>query len=51
MDDEETIRRRFELLGPHLDERTRRLTAAAEAEAIVTPRSAPSGPGRRFRAA
>jgi transposase len=34
MDDEETIRRRFELLGPHLDERTRRLTAAAEAEAI-----------------
>jgi len=34
MDDEEAIRRRFELLAPHLDERTRRLTAAAEAEAI-----------------
>jgi transposase len=34
MDGEEAIRRRFELLGPHLDERTRRLTAAAEAEAI-----------------
>lgn len=34
MDDEEAIRRRFELLDPHLDERTRRLTAAAEAEAI-----------------
>ena len=34
MNDEEAIRRRFELLGPHLDERTRRLTAAAEAEAI-----------------
>ena len=34
MDDEETIRRRFELLDPHLDERTRRLAAAAEAEAI-----------------
>jgi len=33
MDDEEAIRRRFELLSPHLDERTRRLTAAAEAEA------------------
>lgn len=34
MDGEEAIRRRFELLDPHLDERTRRLTAAAEAEAI-----------------
>lgn len=34
MDDEEAIRRRFEILAPHLDERTRRLTAAAEAEAI-----------------
>ncbi len=34
MDDEEAIRRRFELLDPHLDERTRRLIAAAEAEAI-----------------
>jgi hypothetical protein len=34
MGDEEAIRRRFELLDPHLDERTRRLTAAAEAEAI-----------------
>jgi transposase len=34
MGDEETIRRRFKLLSPHLDERTRRLTAAAEAEAI-----------------
>jgi len=34
MDDEETIRRRFQLLSPHLNERTRRLTAAAEAEAI-----------------
>ena len=34
MDDEEAIQRRFELLGPHLDERTRRLAAAAEAEVI-----------------
>jgi|SRR5215203_710989 len=34
MSDEEAIRRRFELLDPHLDERTRRLAAAAEAEAI-----------------
>jgi DNA-binding phage protein len=34
MDDEEAIQRRFELLGPHLDERTRRLAAAAEAEAM-----------------
>ena len=34
MSGEEAIRRRFELLDPHLDERTRRLTAAAEAEAI-----------------
>jgi Rhodopirellula transposase DDE domain len=30
----EAIRRRFELLGPHLDERTRRLLAASEAVAI-----------------
>src|SRR3954451_20757838 len=29
----EAIRRRFELLGPHLDERTRRLLAASEAMA------------------
>lgn len=34
MEREEAIRRRFELLDPYLDERTRRLTAAAEAEAI-----------------
>jgi len=34
MADEEAIRHRFELLGPHLDERTRRLTIAAEAQAI-----------------
>ena len=34
MGDEEAIRRRFELLDPHLDERTRRLAVAAEAEAI-----------------
>jgi transposase len=34
MNDEEAIRKRFELLGPYLDERTRRLTAAAEAEAM-----------------
>jgi transposase len=34
MADEEAIRRRFELLDPHLDERTRRLVAAAEAQAI-----------------
>jgi transposase len=34
MIDEETIRRRFEILDPHLDERTRRLTVAAEAQAI-----------------
>lgn len=34
MRDEETIRRRFELLDPYLDERTRRLLAAAEARAI-----------------
>ena len=34
MVDEEAIRRRFELLDPHLDERTRRLIAAAEAQAI-----------------
>ena len=34
MSDEEAIRRRFELLDPHLDERTRRLAVAAEAEAI-----------------
>src|SRR5436305_13756603 len=32
MCDENTIRRRFELLAPSLDERTRRLTAAAEAQ-------------------
>jgi hypothetical protein len=30
----EAIRRRFELLGPHLDERTRRLLAASEALAL-----------------
>ena len=34
MNGEEEIRCRFELLDPHLDEKTRRLTAAAEAEAI-----------------
>lgn len=34
MDEEEAIRQRFELLCPYLDERTRRLVAAAEAEAI-----------------
>src|SRR6185436_4152165 len=34
MADEEAIRRRFEFLDPHLDERTRRLVAAAEARAI-----------------
>lgn len=34
MSDEEAIRRRFELLSPHLDERSRRLTVAAEAQAI-----------------
>jgi transposase len=34
MPDEETIRRRFKLLDPYLDERTRRLMAAAEAEVI-----------------
>src|SRR5580765_3030624 len=34
MNGEEAIRRRFELLDPHLDERPRRLTAAAEAEAM-----------------
>lgn len=34
MSDEETIRRRFELLSPYLDERTRRLMAAAEAQTM-----------------
>jgi hypothetical protein len=34
MSDEEAIRHRFNLLAPHLDERTRRLIAAAEAQAI-----------------
>lgn len=34
MVEESTIRKRFELLGPVLDERLRRLVAAAEAEAI-----------------
>lgn len=34
MSDGETIQRRFELLDPYLDERTRRLMVAAEAEAI-----------------
>jgi transposase len=34
MTDAETIQRRFELLKPYLDERTRRLMAGAEAEAI-----------------
>jgi hypothetical protein len=34
MNSEEEIRQRFELLSPHLDERTRRLTAAAEAAVI-----------------
>ena len=31
---DEAIKRRFELLGPHLDERTRRLLAASEAVAV-----------------
>src|SRR5215218_7326903 len=31
---DEAIKRRFALLGPHLDERTRRLLAASEAVAI-----------------
>jgi len=34
MAEDETIKRRFELLGPHLDERTRRLMAASEAVAV-----------------
>lgn len=34
MIDAETIRSRFELLSPHLDEKTRRLVMAAEAQAI-----------------
>ena len=34
MIDVETIRRRFELLSPYLDEKTRRLMAGAEAHAI-----------------
>jgi transposase len=34
MADEEEIRSRFELLAPHLDERTRRLAVAAEAKVI-----------------
>ena len=32
MDDENSIKKRFELLAPFLDERLRRLTASAEAE-------------------
>ena len=34
MGDEETIGRRFKLIEGHLDERLRRLVAAAEAEAV-----------------
>jgi hypothetical protein len=34
MAEDEAIKRRFELLAPHLDERTRRLLAASEAVAI-----------------
>ena len=34
MNSEEEIRQRFELLSPHLDERTRRLAAASEAAVI-----------------
>jgi transposase len=34
MTEEEAIRHRFNLLAPHLDERTRRLMAAAEAQTI-----------------
>src|SRR3712207_5722679 len=34
MAEDEAIKRRFELLGPHLDERTRRLLAASEAVAV-----------------
>lgn len=34
MTEEEAIRHRFDLLAPHLDERTRRLMAAAEAQTI-----------------
>ncbi len=34
MAEEEAIKRRFGLLGPHLDERTRRLLAASEAVAV-----------------
>ena len=34
MSDGETIQRRFELLDPYLDERTRRLMVAAEAQTI-----------------
>jgi transposase len=34
MAEEGAIKRRFELLGPHLDERTRRLLAASEAVAV-----------------
>lgn len=34
MIDAKTIQRRFELLGPYLDEKTRRLMVAAEAQAI-----------------
>src|SRR5215472_10486911 len=34
MVDESTIRRRFRLIAPHLDERMRRLVAAAEAAAL-----------------
>ena len=34
MIDAETIRCRFELLSPYLDEKTRRLIVAAEAQAI-----------------
>jgi transposase len=34
MDDENSIKKRFELLAPFLDERLRRLTASAEAESL-----------------
>ena len=34
MDDENTIRKRFDLLAPVFDERLRRLVASAEAEAL-----------------
>lgn len=34
MDNENSIKKRFELLAPFLDERLRRLTASAEAESL-----------------